>query len=273
MNPQQQQFAPNVAEPWVLYDSIVICDEDGMYGSESTTPGFFTNFATFAAQESHTFFKTRTEGMVGLEYTNMQSADSMDFAFECYSFGCAIISPGVRVSGIVSEGVISGLNTGALHWFETELPRHCSVQLKINQDILCELPAMQCSPGYGMSGGGASFAHNAYEVANNDYLPVLNFAMSQGVPTMKNRWQFTKRDEQTGEIVPNPVKIPRTASVEVILIISEYARTILKTIGGPLNYLFHNPDGTAIVTFPQRCLLQASLAGKRLVQQRAQYHR
>lgn len=270
---QAEQFK-NVAEPWVLYDSLVICPSDGMKGSEQNTTGFYTTYSTFGQQQKHTFFKSRTEGMVGLEYTNMQSADSMDFAMEVYSIGLAFVAPGVRVQGEISAGDITSIDAGVNHWFDTELPRHCSISLKINQDILCELPAMQCSPGYGMTGGGASFAHNAYQLGvDSNYLPVMNFTCTQGAPYIKNRFQFTKRDEQTGEIVPNPIKIPRTASVEMILELSDTAMAQLQSFNGPYNYISNNSNGSAIVAYPQRSIVQASMAGKRLVQQRAQYHR
>lgn len=260
----------NVQEAWPLYDTLIVSPT--LYGQESSVNGWFTSFDNFAQNERHSFFKNRTEASASLAYCNKQTADTMDFAMEVYSFGCAFWAPGIRALGTDSGSGLtySEINSQIAHWWETEFPRHCSIEFKVQQDTILELPAMAASPGYGVVGGGASFEHEQVTritpqgVANADYLPVMNMAVTQGVPTIKNRWPF-----------PKPIGVPRTATIEAVLTISEYARSYLsKMVGLAPQYLFNANGATPpYQAFPARFGIQVSLLGKRLVQQRAQYHR
>ena len=80
----QPQFE-NVAEPWSIYDTLIICPT--FYGQESSVQGWFQTFPAFSQQERHSFFKSRTEANASQAYCNKQTADTMDFAMEVYSFG------------------------------------------------------------------------------------------------------------------------------------------------------------------------------------------
>lgn len=283
MAPQIQQkeaamaagFA-NVAEAWPIYDTLILSST--FYGQEASVQGWFASFVAFSQQERHSFFKSRTEANASLAYCNKQTADSMDFASEVYSIGCAFFAPGVRVlmADTNPSPNYQTINTQIAHWWECELPRHCSVELKVQQDTILEVPAMACSPGYGPVGGGASFDHPAVGriesqgTGQADYHPVMNMSVTQGVPDIKNRWPF-----------PLPIQIPRTATIEIIVTVSEYARDYLSRLTA-LNpqYVFGGIDGVSpdptvppYTIFPARFGIQVSLLGKRLVQQRAQYHR
>lgn len=256
----------NVPESWPLYDTICLCQN--LYGSEADK-GFFTSFANFAQKETHSFFKGRTEASVGLEYCNKQSEDNMDFPFIAYSFGVSFFSTGVRpLSNYAHAGAwLLGLDAGMAHWWETEFPRHCAIQLKVQQDIVAELPCMACPPGYGPVGGGASFEHgqiNYEDAVNPDYWPVANMSVTQGVPQLNNRWWFRQK-----------IEIPRTATIEAVLHVSDIARYMLNQADGPGHYALQVVGGTPQDPnyFPARFGIQVSLMGKRLVQQRAQYHR
>jgi hypothetical protein len=255
--------APNVVEAWPLYDSIVICPT--LYGNEFQA-GWFTSLAAFGAQETHSFWKQRTEGLVGLPYTNQQSADSMDFAFVAHSVGLAIFTPTPNIEGIAEP---ADGNAGALdlpdalisHWFAADLPRHMAVQLKVQQDIRVELTALQAAPGYGVCGGGAAFPGIA--AADHGDIPYISTTVSQGVPILSNRFPL-----------PHKIGIPRTATIEGILHLSEYARHVLTGVLGPQNYQMNTIDGVKPYTyFPKRYIIQMSLFGERMVQQRGQYHR
>lgn len=269
------EFA-NVQESWPLYDTLCVCSE--FFGQESSIDGWFGNFVNFGQQERHSFFKSRTEANASLAYCNKQTVDSMDFAFEAYSIGAAFWAPG---SAALTEGEVqtrlglpSSFYTQIGHWWQVELPRHCSLEFKVQQDTVAELPAMAASPGYGPTGGGASFEHeepyrNLTEGQENpDYHPVMNMAVTQGVPEPKNRWPF-----------PDPIKIPRTANIEAIIEVSALARSYLTNLVGVQPYYqFGGVDGAptdpaGYVHFPARFGITVSLYGKRLVQQRAQYHR
>lgn len=263
----------NVAEAWPMYDTLIICGT--MYGQEASVPGWFTSMPAFGAQERHSFFNSRTEALAHLSYSNKQTVDSMDFAMEVYSFGIGFFAPGVRVlmANTNATPTAQYLNTQFAHWWETEFPRQCSIEFKVQQDTLLELPAMAASPGYGPVGGGASFEHGSVfrqasqGVGNADYHPVLNMSMTQGVPFIQNRWPF-----------PKPIQIPRTATIEAVLTISEYGRDYLsKMVTLNPQYMFGGipgaPASPNYTIFPARFGIQVSLLGKRLVQQRAQYHR
>lgn len=264
----------NVAEAWPIYDTLCVTPQ--FYGSESIGLGWFNTFAAFAAKEQHSFFMNRTLGQIGMQYTNKSTVDRVDFAYDAFSIGVRFFSPGVRTLGVLEGGELLYRDNYSAHWWETELPSHCTLQLKTQQDIVAEGPAMMFSPGYGVHGNGASFEHEEVPLnyPNGDPLnvphpPVMNWAVTQGIPVLSNRFDF-------GE----PIGIPRTGSIEAILHISEYAREILTSMGsgvgagnGPYNYVAMDPDDIGdYIEFPSRYGIQVSLMGVRYVQQRAQYH-
>jgi hypothetical protein len=274
---QEQKNIMNVAEAWPIYDTICVCNT--FYGNESAELGWYQSFATFAEKQTHSFFKSRTLGQIGQQYCNKQTLDTMDFAFEAYSMGLAFYAPGVRLLGKLTGGALLDRDVGSAHWWEVEFPRHCSIQFKVQQDIVAELPAMMANPGYGPQGSGASMEHEDVVAdvpngaTNPAYPPVMNWGLTQGVPSISARWRFPKK-----------IKIPRTATIEGILEVSDLARGVLEGLGdvdgagapgGPLNYIFADAVEDGDVTyseFPARFGIQMSLIGKRLVQQRAQYH-
>lgn len=258
-----KQYA-NVAEAWALYDTIGISRT--LYGNE-TNAGWFTTFNAFGQQETHSFFKQRTQGQIGTAYTNMQSSDSMDFAFVAHSIGLALFAPAPNISARSAPpdgtgGQLDKFDAAIGHWFAADLPRHMGLQFKIQQDIRIELPALHCPPGYGVSGGGVAFPELAPVSAyGSNVTNVTN--VQQGIPVLSNRYPL-----------PFRIGIPRTASIEGIIHLSEYARQIMTSVIGPQDMFFNSDDGTAPYKFFQkRYLIQLSLIGERLVQQRGQYHR
>ncbi len=259
-----KEFA-NVVEAWALYDTIAISPT--LYGSESQA-GWFTSLATFGQQETHSFFKARTEGMVGLPYTNQQSSDTMDFAFIAHSIGLAVWAPIPNLAGVGTDidgqtGVLQNPDGLIGHWFQADMPRHMGLQFKIQQDIRIELPSLHCPPGYGIAGGGAAFPGIPAAVPAFGAVPYMSAAACQGVPLLSNRYPL-----------PYKIGIPRTSTIEGIIHLSEYARYVLTGVAGPRNMQFNSDDGTPDFTyFQERYMVQISLIGERLVQQRAQYHR
>lgn len=254
----------NVAESWTLYDSILICNT--FYGAENQVQGWFSTFQDFASHEQHIFFKSRTEAIAGGAYTNQQSSDTMDFAFLAYSMGIAIWAPAPNLEGTSgtqiegASGVVDYGDPSIGHFFQFDLPRHMGIQFRTNQDIRAECTCYAAPPGYGPIGGGA--ASEIPETAIINALPVINIAGTQGVPVLQNRFKF-----------PIPIGIPRTATIEGILKVSPYARYVLEGITGPQYYVFQaDGGGPPFEFFPKRYGIQFSILGKRLVQQRAQYH-
>lgn len=254
----------NVSEAWSLYDTIGISKT--LYGGEQNA-GWFNTFNAFGQQQTHSFFKQRTEGMLGTPYTNQQSSDSMDFAFVAHSVGLALFAPVPNISAVASSpdgtaGQLSRVDASIGHWFAADLPRHMGFQFKIQQDIRIELPALQAPPGYGVAGGGVAFPQLAAAPAFGSQV-TCSTNVQQGVPVLSNRYPL-----------PFRIGIPRTASIEGIIHLSEYAQQVLQTVIGPQDMVFNSNDGTAPYKFFQkRYLIQVSLIGERLVQQRGQYHR
>jgi len=250
----------NVAEQWPVYDSIIICEQ--MYGSEATVPGWYTSFALFGSRETHSLFKNRTMGTAGEQYCNMQSADSMDFAFLIDSIGLEITGPAtndVQIGSVDGQGEIVGsLDYILPKWWAADFPWHVGVQLKVQQDVRWEGNAMSCPAGVGASGAGLSFQQAA--VSSFAEIPWMFSNTTQGISMLKNRQPF-----------PEPIGVPRTGNLEVILHVGEWARTILQNITGPHSASINNDGG--VNNFYTRYMIRCSLFGKRLIQQRDQYHR
>lgn len=254
----------NVAESWELHDSVVICNH--FYGQEQTTPGWFRTVDDFVSQETHSFFKSRTEAMAGAAYTNQQSADNMDFAFVCYSIGVTFFAPSVsplcRYDGELER--MTGIDAVLAPLFTFDFPRHAALQFKTNQDVRMEAPCYAVPPGYGPIGGGASSELEADTASYTHQFPTLVFAGTQGIPVLRNRFKL-----------PVPIGIPRTATIEAVLFISEYGRYLLSGVYGPSYIPFETaeyPNPSSRKYHPARFGVQVSLLGKRLVQQRGQYH-
>lgn len=253
-----QKYA-NVAEAWPLYDSIVICEE--LIGSESTVPGWFTTFAQFGAREQHQFFKNRTDGTAGTAYCNMKNGDSMDFAYEASSIGVEITcTPTYDVQRSDQDGLLEEPTTQDQvlpQWWRADFPWHCGIQLKVQQDVRWESPVMSCPAGVGGIGSGIAWQQNAISAFGE--VPWMVSQTTQGAPMLSNRQPF-----------PEPIGIPRTGSLEAILTVGEWARRDLQAITGPHGMAIHAQSPN---WYYSRYMIRVSLFGKRLVQQRAQYHR
>lgn len=254
----------NVSESWSIYDTILI--SKNFYGGENNVNSWFNTFATFGAQNLHSFFKTRTEGTAGLAYCDQQSADTMDFAFRCYSLGVEFMGPALNLEADLTgtDGVVGDIDEpdfAICHFWKLDLANHCGVAFKVQQDTVFEAPAYSVPPGYGAMGGGAPMETNAVPLANA--FPYNNTMVSTGVPTSKNRFAFKQL-----------IEIPRTATIEVELHLSPYAQYVLQGVTGPRDYVFQSSaGGTPYESFGRRYGIRISLYGERLVQQRANYFR
>jgi hypothetical protein len=255
----------NVAESYPLYDTVIVCDQ--LYGKEKSLTGWFTTFRDFAANERHTFFKSRTIGNSHLAYTNLDSADNVDFVYKCFSIGVrffAPTSPDTYNEIIVSP---SAMNENVPAWWLFDLPKHCGFDFKVQQDTIVENTCAACPAGYGPRlGGGAQPATDtsgdaAYQT------PWKTITGGMGEPVVDNRFTF-----------PSPISIPRNATIEANIYPSTYARYMMESLMGPEDAVLPNEEATApwgqtdYFTYPLRYGIQVSLFGYREVQQRAQYH-
>jgi hypothetical protein len=253
----------NVKETWPLYDSIVICNE--LLGSESSVPGWFTSFAAFGAKESHQFFKNRTDGTAGEAYTNMKNGDTMDFAYKIHSIGMEITGTptiDVQIDSVDGNGITTDTMDAIVpQWWRADLPWHMGIQLRVQQDIRLELPVMAAPAGVGAFGGGLAFQQlNALGTFGEQ--PWMISQSTQGIPLLRNRFPL-----------PEAIGVPRTGSLEVILHIGEWARTILQGITGPHKFFINTTGAAGGANYFSRYIIRCSLFGERLIQQRAQYHR
>lgn len=254
----------NANEPWPLYDTVNICST--WYGQEAQNRGWFTSFAAFGQQETHSFFKSRTEATAGSQYCNVQSSDSLDFAYWIYSIGVSFWAPASNVEAQPStpdglSGDITHWEGQSAHWWLAELPQYCAFSFKINQDTKVELPALKASPGYGAFGDAVAFEKP--EVSTQNIIGFAQVAGSQGNPCIENRWGFKE-----------PLGVPRTQPVEAIIHLSEVAKQMTIAMPGPTNYPFNSEvGGPPYIFFPRRFGITVSLYGVREVQRRGAYHR
>lgn len=256
----------NVAESYPLYDTVIVCSE--LYGKEKSLNGWFTNFRDFAANERHTFFKDRTIGNSHQAYCNLDSADNVDFVFKAYSLGVRFFGPVMPDSDhyiIVSP---ADMNENVLPWWLFDLPKHCGIDFKVQQDTIVENTCLATPPGYGGRIGGGSHPVVETTAPTPNQTPWKTVIGTNGEPCIDNRFTF-----------PSPIAIPRNATIEANIYPSVYARYMMSTLFGPdLNVLLTQeqdtqPQGqTDYFTIPTRYGIQVSLYGYREVQQRGQYH-
>ena len=282
----------NVGESWPLVDSIVICSL--LTGRESQIRGWFNSFREFFAQAQHSLFKDRTAGNCGAAYNNQQIADSMDYGFVAYSLGVSFFSPCIMQSADpnVAEPQedppydLVEYENALASWWSHDLPRHCGLQFKVNQDIVLEAATMMTPPGYGPISGGMAFEIDPtmqvgpipwgdeyftlqYGPPNREFSCMVG-NINQGPASLEARWPFAV-----------PLEIPKMATIEGILNISDFALVTGRALHAdcPRNYFWKNPAWTPIngeprfIFFPQRFGIQMSLYGVRYIQQRGQYHR
>lgn len=256
----------NVAESYPLYDSVIVCSE--LYGKERALPGWFNNFRDFAANERHTFFKSRTIGNSHQAYCNLDSADNVDFVYKCYSIG-------VRFWGPVSPDTINritgspyGMNENVLPFWLFDLPKHCGFDFKVQQDTIVENTCLATPPGYGPRIGGGAQPATETEAPYPNQTPWKIITGTNGEPVINNRFTF-----------PSPISIPRNATIEANIYPAHYARYMMENLDGPESAVLpveeaNNQPGLDADYFliPNRFGITVSLYGYREVQQRGQYH-
>lgn len=170
----------NVSEIYPLYDTVIVSQR--LWGNESKVKGWFGGHAgapwtrpweQFGDTPEHIFFKDRTEGNSDLAYCNLQSAETMDFAYRLYSIGVRFWGP---ISAFETAPQYDGDGAGMPPWgtillddpmilhscwghmWKAEVPMHCGFEFKVEQDVILEGPAMTFPPGHGFTGAGSSWS-------------------------------------------------------------------------------------------------------------------
>lgn len=251
----------NVREPWEMHDSI--CIDSTLYGSEASA-GFYTTFVGFAETTEHLFFKRRSEGNVHRAYNNQQAEDRSDFVFQAFQVGLCFIAPPTPLDfNPLGVAPFDANELLPVFWAQ-DLPRHCSISLKIGQDTNLRLQAMMCSPGYGPHTGGVAYGVDDTNIGVN--FPEMVSAASQGVPTPSSRYWIAGGSLDN----PQPIGIPKGELIEMKLKLSEWARGMLLQAAGPGVYRIGGTGEAEATSFPTRYGIQASLWGYREVQQRGE---
>jgi hypothetical protein len=257
----------NVAESYPLYDTVIVCEE--LYGKEKAINGWFTSFVDFAANEKHTFFKSRTIGNSHLAYCNMDSADNVDFVYKAISLGVrffAPIMPDSDFSVIVSPSMY---NENAHAFWMFDLAKHVGLDFRVQQDVIVENTALATPPGYGPRGGGGVVSYFDTTTAPAPMQdPWKVVTGSNGEPVIDNRFPF-----------PKPIQIPRNTPIECNLYLSTYAKAVIGNWIGPRSWYLpaeasdtEGGEATDFISLKTRWGIQVSLYGFREVQQRGQYH-
>jgi hypothetical protein len=301
----------NVSEIYPLFDSVIVSQR--FHGNEANVKGWFgahqgnqtiQPFTAFGSQQTHVFFKDRTQGQAGAMYCNLESAETMDFAYRLYSVGIRFWGPVTGFEVLPHYSTTGGAPPppwGAITlddpvmiasclsaWWKAAFPYQCGFRLKVEQDIIVEGPAMTFPPGHGFTGSGAAWSdpvtpeNNVEPAAPGDALilqhPQMISIINQGVPKIGNRFNFV---DSKGK--PQPIEIPKGALVKAELELSEYAQYWLANQAGPLYYLFNrlcprewDSDAASGVESPAywfgtRYGVTVTLLGERLVQRRGQY--
>jgi hypothetical protein len=299
----------NVSEIYPLYDSIIVSQR--FHGNEANVRGWFgaslanptlQPFSAFGSQQTHTLFKDRTAGQAGAMYCNLESAETMDFAYRLYSVGVRFWGPvtGFEVAphwdstgspppwGAITQDDPVMIASCLSAWWKGSFPFQCGFRLKVEQDIIVEGPAMTFPPGHGFTGSGIAWSapvypeHNVEPAGAGDALilqhPQMISVITQGNPKLGNRFNFIDADNK-----PQPVEIPKGALIKAEILLSEYAQYYLEDQAGPLYYLFNrlcprewDSDAATGVESPAywfgtRYGVTVTLLGERLVQRRGQY--
>ena len=256
----------NVAEPYPLYDTVIVSNT--LYGKEQSIVGWYTNFRDFASDTRHTFFKSRTAGSSHLAYTNMDSADVVDFVYKVFSLGVrffAPVMPDARNEIIVSP---ANIQENEHTWWLYDLAKHVGMDFRVQQDVIVENACIASPPGYGPRGGGGAHPEGDDDVPFANQQPWQVVTGSNGEPCIDNRFAF-----------PTPIEIARNSSIEVNLYLSQYARFVMENMWGPNHNIYLTEEQATqpaaqddFIEVPTRYGIQVSLFGYREVQQRGQYH-
>lgn len=244
----------NVGEAWQIYDTILI---GGLYNVFKPNQGYFLNYVALGNVPEVSFFNVRNRSY-GIPYNNQDTRDQLPYVMHIYQIGASFIGPSTScyedyTPAILTEYCLQNA------FFTSELPKHCSLSFRTNQDERLLSNVTLVPPGYGPVGGGLATG-DLQSVHNNPNVGHHSTTMGESILT--NTWGFHK-----------PLAIPRTANISVTIRFSVYAQTMLQRMFGPgFQPMRDNAhDGTYYGAYATS-MIQVFLRGKREVQQRGQYH-
>jgi hypothetical protein len=254
-----------VVESFPLYDTVVISSAI----DESNNLGFFNNYAQMGNQNKITFFDQRKQTDTDLAYCNLDAKERFPYGYTAYSFGISFQGPAVgsiaTIPGeptTVAEMVFGRWSEEQL--FNFELPKHCGVRVKLEQNDVLESNVMFSPAGTGAFGqsniGGSPTSPSDY--AYNPHVSGMTGGF--GIPQMTNRFPF-----------PEPLVIPTNSVFSIELEFSQMGKELLKAMQGPSDWVMGEVvDGDPPLVIPHSTpamgMIQVSLMGTRYVQQRGE---
>lgn len=235
----------NAEEAWDIYDTIQIRDD--VEGKEG-----YASYVALGAVPIWPFFDQR-KADIGIAYTNRDSNESLEFAYECYSIGVRFIAPEGKVEQQV--GALGPDNVYVHSIFSRMIAEHVGLRFKLRQDDKLIHTCTLAPEGVGPNGISAVLLGGVAPV--NDF---GSYSNTNGEPHISGRWKF-----------PEPVEMPRGATFNVRLEPSDYCRRLLSAMIGPTAYTLSITSGEE-VTKPACSLIRVDMIGKRGVQQRNALH-
>jgi hypothetical protein len=251
---QMQGFA-NVPEALTLYDTVLVTQHILKWHD-----GWFTSFLAAGQANSFPFLNVRNRNH-HLAYNNQDTRDQMPYAMEVYSIGVDFWGPSqAEIESGGEFGMIYQQNHASI-WM-VDLPRHASIKFNVNQDEKLNAQCCMVPSGMGPVGGGVGQGVMAYAEGFTGGTPNPMLGMTtMGMADITCRFKF-----------PNPIQIPRRASISAVVTLSEYGRQLLQSLVGPWQYVFKDWESGRELFKWMAYGITVSLQGKRLVQQRGQYH-
>lgn len=294
-----QQQRMNVREQIILTDTVLVGKHVGRLSNRPQ--GWFSTFSDLGNAGECSFMNVRNRS-IGVMYNNQDARDQLPFGMRIMSIGVKFWAPSVSTfTACLNKGstdtdrepysdettanptyaqltnreeLLSGM-------WEADIPNHCSMIMRTNQDIRLRAPVAMLTPGYGAVGGGwgwgspgdlsvralggtpgPSISNEALPPAFGGYATNLE-TVQHGVADIRQRFDF-----------PIPIDVPKRANLSITIKLSQYAKELLKAISGP--YWFPVADEITVdglqKTIKSVCFgMQVTLKGERLVQQRGDY--
>jgi hypothetical protein len=235
----------NAEEAWAIYDTLQI--RTGVKEKEG-----FASYALLGAQPVWSFFDQRKQD-IGIAYTNRDSNEGLEFAFEAYSLGVRFVAPEGAVE-VVEAGPLGPDNPLSHMIFSRMIMEHCGFRLKVSQDDKLIHSVYIAPDGLGPGNVSVMNSNNALSIYD-----VASYSNANGDPHISGRWKF-----------PRPIEMPRGVTFSLKMEPSEYARNLLAALPGPRAYTFSvGGEETSVYA---NALIRVDLIGKRGVQQRNALH-
>lgn len=255
----------NVKEDFDYYDSVVVY-HDLSYLSQ-VPPGWFTTFQALAAASRLNFFDVRNRANTDLAYCNVETRDMTAYAMLIDSISVSFWSPANKMLKFaIGSGTSNFYDAFQTAFWDNDLPRHCSLVLRVQQDERLKTTCMMAPSGAGPVAGGFGIINEytdhlgALHVASTRYPSPCGF--TQGEPHITNQWPF-----------PEPLQIPRRAALSVSIELNEYARTVIAAYAPQAcGYQFPQLQELENLFRVMPFGITVAISGKRLVQQRGQLH-